>query len=105
MFTQSRGTYSAYDSRSPRFHINKESESASLLIPSAGRDKLSPLMKSFHRLHAGRARARERESLSMRSVHTPSYYVDIIKQDLALSGAAAAESWSKGSGFFLQQIL
>ena len=35
-------------------HVNKQSMSASLLIPSAGRDKLSPLMKSFHRLHAGR---------------------------------------------------
>lgn len=44
---------SAYDSRSPRFHVDEEHESASLLIPSAGRDKLSPLMKSFHRLHAG----------------------------------------------------
>ncbi len=45
--------YSAYDSRSLRFHVNEERERASLLIPSAGRDKLSPLMKSFHRLHAG----------------------------------------------------
>lgn len=45
--------YSAHDSPCPRFHVNKESESASLLIASAGRDKLSPLMKSFHRLHTG----------------------------------------------------
>lgn len=45
--------YSAYDSPSLRFHVNKERESASLLILSAWRDKLSPLMKSFHRLRAG----------------------------------------------------
>lgn len=44
---------SACDSRSPGFHVNKENKSASLLIPSAGRDKLSPLMKSFHRLCSG----------------------------------------------------
>lgn len=41
------------DSSSPRLHVNEESESASLLIPFAGRDKLSPLMKSFHWVHGG----------------------------------------------------
>lgn len=52
MFTQSRRT-AVYNSWSPRPRVHKENESASLLIPSAGRDKLSPLMKSFRRLHAG----------------------------------------------------
>lgn len=60
--------YSAYDSWSQRFRVNKESESASLLIPSAGRDKLSPLMKSFHRLHAG-GQGRERACVCGLYIH------------------------------------
>lgn len=51
MFTQSRRTI-VHDSRFLRFHVHKEHKSASLLIPSTGRDKLSPLMKSFHGLQA-----------------------------------------------------
>lgn len=57
MFTQSRQTI-VHDNRSLRFRVHEEHKSASLLIPSAGRDKLSPLMKSFHRLHAVGGRAR-----------------------------------------------
>lgn len=66
--------YSAYNSRSPRFHVNEERKSASLLIPSAGRDKLSPLMKSFHRLNAGSV---EKEPVYVNCTY--SYYVDANK--------------------------
>lgn len=45
---------SARDSRSPRFHVNK-GKSESVLIPSTGRDKLSPLMNSCHATRRRRA--------------------------------------------------
>lgn len=79
MFTQSRRT-AVYDSWSPRPRVHKENESASLLIPSTGRDKLSPLMKSFRRLHAGSVRLCLRvcwEGLSMWTAHTM-----LLEQDL-----------------------
>lgn len=68
-----------HDSWYPRSRIHKEHKSASLLIPSIGRDKLSPLMKSFHRLHVGSVGGK---SLSMWTVHT----LTLIKEDLDVSG-------------------
>lgn len=68
-----------HDSWSPRSRVHKEHKSASLLIPSTGRDKLSLLMKSFHRLHVGSVGGK---SLSMWTVHT----LTLIKEDLDVSG-------------------